>query len=154
MDLNGAVIDVAAIDKEHFCGYEIKSDKDSFKRLPGQIKIYNYVLDEITIVVGISKLSNVDKIIPNFWGIVVARKKGNKIILIGVRIPKLNKNININWLSKKLWRSDIVDILKTKNLYKGRSHHYKDDLLKILMENISLNELRYYIRDVLTKRKY
>lgn len=47
-----------------------------------------------------------------------------------------------------------MDILKGLNLYKGKSGFYKHALLEILMQKISLNELRYHIRVVLTKRIY
>ena len=154
LDLTNARIDIAVVDKKYFCGYEIKSDRDTFKRLPMQIQIYNYVLDKITIVVGESKLLEAIKIIPNIWGIMVAFKINGKIILTKIREPKLNTNINKRWLSHKLWRSDIVDILKIKNLYKGRSHRYRDGLLDILMKEISLDELRYYIRNILIERIY
>jgi len=154
LDINGAVADIAVIDKDYFCGYEIKSDRDTLKRLPGQIQIYNYVFDKITIVVGKSKALKVSGIIPEFWGLIVARNEDNGIILTEIREPKLNKNINKHWLAKKLWRSDIVDILKGLNLYKGKSGFYKHALLEILMEKISLNELRSYIRNILTNRVY
>jgi len=154
LDLHGAVIDIAVIDKKYFCGYEIKSDKDTFKRLPTQMQIYNYVLDKITIVVGISKVFKAIEIIPNFWGITMAENRNGKIIFIEIKKPKLNTNINRQWLAKKLWRSDIVDILKGLNLYKGKSGFYKHALLEILMEKISLNELRSYIRNILTNRVY
>ena len=118
------------------------------------MQIYDFVLDKITIVVGESKLLEVNRIIPDFWGITIAENRDGKISLIEKRKPKLNKHINKNWLSKKLWRSDIVDILRAKNLYKGKSTYYRDNLLKILMKNISLNGLRYYVRNVLTNRIY
>ncbi|MCK4240492.1 MAG: sce7726 family protein [Candidatus Atribacteria bacterium] len=154
LDLHGAVIDIAVIDKKYFYGYEIKSDRDTLRRLPIQMQIYGYVLDKITIVVGKSKALKVSGLIPKFWGLIVAKNELGKIVLIEIREPKLNRNININWLSKKLWRSDIVNILKAKNLYKGRSRYYRDGLLKILMENISLSELRHHIRNVLINRIY
>lgn len=154
LDLNRAVIDIAVIDKNFFCGYEIKSDRDTLKRLPIQMQIYDFVLDKITIVVGESKFTEVNKIVPEFWGITVAVNLNNKIDLVKIRNPRLNKHINKHWLSRKLWRSDIVNILITKNLYKGRSNYYREELLGILMENISLNELRSYIRSILTKRIY
>lgn len=78
----------------------------------------------------------------------------SEIVLQRIRSPKLNKHINKNWLSKKLWRSDIVDILRGLNLYKGKSGFYKHALLETLMEKISLDELRYYIRNVLISRVY
>ena len=154
LDLHRAVIDIAVIDKKYFCGYEIKSDKDNLLRLPTQMQIYDWVLDKITIVIGESKLSEVNFIIPDFWGIMIARNEDGKINLIEKRKSKLNKYISKNWLSRKLWRSDIIDILRIKNLYKGRSNYYRDELLGILMENISLYELRRYIRNILIKRIY
>lgn len=154
LDLHGAVVDVATIDKKYFCGYEIKSDKDNLLRLPTQMQIYNYVFDKITIVVGESKFTEVNRIVPDFWGIIVAHNMNGEIILQRIKKPKLNGYINKNWLSKKLWKSDIVNILRTKNLYKGRSKYDRSDLLDILIGNISLNELRYYIRNILIKRVY
>lgn len=154
LDLNSARIDIAIINKEFFCGYEIKSDRDTLRRLSMQIQIYGYVLDKITIVVGLSKLFKANEMIPDFWGIITARKRNGQIILKEVRKPKQNTNINKGWLSQKLWRSDIVEILKSKNLYKGKSRYYRDYLANFLMENISLDELRYYIRNILVNRIY
>lgn len=154
LDLMNARADIAVIDNKYFSGYEIKSDRDSLKRLPMQIQIYGYVFDKITIVVGESKLRKVGKIIPRFWGIIAARNKDNKIVLTDVRMPRVNRKINKRWLSNKLWRSDIVRILKTKNLYKGRSGCYKGELLGILIDNTSLRELKYYVRAVLINRVY
>lgn len=155
LDLINARADIAVIDNKYFSGYEIKSDRDSLRRLPMQIQIYGYVFDKITIVVGESKLRKVSKTIPTFWGIIVAsRNVFGGITLTDVRMPRVNRKINKRWFSKKLWRSDIVRILKTKNLYKGRSGCYKDELLGILMDNTSLRELKYYIRAVLIDRVY
>ena len=154
LDINNSRADIAVIDKKYFCGYEIKSDVDSLKRLPMQIMIYNYIFDKITIVVGKSKLLKAINTIPDYWGIILAKEGNSDINLIQIRFPELNKNINKNWLSKKLWKSDIVGILKAKNLYKGKSYYCRNSLLKILMDNISLDELRFYIRGILIKRVY
>ena len=154
LDLHGAVVDIAVINKKYFCGYEIKSDRDNLLRLPIQMQIYNYVFDKITIVVGVSKLLEANRIIPDFWGIMIAKDGDGKITLTEKRKPKLNRYINKNWLSKKLWKSDIVDILKAKDLYKGKSQYDRGDLLDFLMGIITLNELRYHIRKILIKRIY
>jgi len=154
LDLHGAVIDIAVIDKKYFCGFEIKSDRDTLRRLPIQMQIYDYVFDKITIVIGETKYMKVNRIVPDFWGIMVAKNIDGTISLTEKRSPELNKSINIHWLSKKLWRSDIMNILKMKNLYKGRSNYYRSNLLKILMDNTSLDELKGYIRNVLISRVY
>ena len=44
-------IDVAVVNGR-FHGYEIKSDRDSLRRLDGQVDLYSKVLDRATIVVG------------------------------------------------------------------------------------------------------
>ncbi|GAH48573.1 unnamed protein product, partial [marine sediment metagenome] len=116
LDLHGAVIDIAVIDKKYFCGYEIKSDRDTLRRLPIQMQIYDFVLDKITIVIGESKFPGVNRIVPAFWGIIIAHNMNSKIILQRIRKPKFNKFISKNWLAKKLWKSDIVDILRVKDL--------------------------------------
>ncbi|MCK4322598.1 sce7726 family protein [candidate division WOR-3 bacterium] len=152
LDLTNARVDIATITKKYFCGYEIKSDKDTLRRLPIQILVYNYVFDKVTIVVGKSKYPKI--VVPDFWGIVTAENEDGRVILTKKRSPKLNKNINKRWLSHKFWKSDIVNILKRLNLYKGKSRYDRGDLLEILMKNTSLNELRYYIRDILVKRSY
>ncbi len=154
LDLHGAVVDIAAIDKKYFRGYEIKSDRDNLLRLPIQMQVYDYVFDKITIVVGESKFLEVNKIVPNFWGIIVAHNMNDEIFLKEIRKPKFNEHISKNWLSRKLWKSDIVNILRAKNLYKGKSKYDRGDLLNILMGNMGLNELRYYIRNILIKRAY
>ena len=154
LDLTNARIDIATIDKKYFCGYEIKSDKDTLYRLPMQMQIYDYVLDKITIVVGKSKLLKTIKIIPDFWGIILAKKENNDINLMQIRPPELNTNINKYWLAHKFWKSDVVAILKKLNLYKGKSRYDKGDLLEILMKEISLDELRYHVRNVLINRVY
>ena len=152
LDVTNARVDIATINKDYFCGYEIKSDKDTLNRLPTQILVYGYVFDKITIVVGKSKYSKI--VVRDFWGIMVAEDRNGKIVLTKKKNPKLNKNINKRWLSHKLWRSDIVNILKKKDLYKGRSQYWRGDLLEILMKNTSLNELRYFVRSVLINRVY
>lgn len=152
LDLHGAVVDIAVIRKKYFCGYEIKSDKDNLSRLPIQMQIYDWMLDKITIVVGISKLPEVKRIIPDFWGIMTASNGNGKITITEKRKPKLNKYISKTWLAKKLWRSDIVNILRVKDSYKGRSGLYRHELLEFLLGIITLDELKYHIRKILIKR--
>ena len=97
LDVTNARVDIATINKDYFCGYEIKSDKDTLNRLPTQILVYGYVFDKITIVVGKSKYSKI--VVPDFWGIMVAEDRNGKIVLTKKKNPKLTKNINKRWLS-------------------------------------------------------
>ena len=62
-------------------GYEIKSDLDTLLRLPKQMNSYNSVFDQITLVVGIQHLYEAFNLIPDHWGVMVAKidNSGNKL---------------------------------------------------------------------------
>lgn len=53
--INGTIADVLDITTNNIIGYEIKSDLDSYVRLPKQINGYNSVCQKIYVVVGESK---------------------------------------------------------------------------------------------------
>ena len=59
-------------------GYEIKSDADSYTRLPGQIKEYDRYFQRNYLVVGINHRKTASEHIPPYWGIlcVSESKKG------------------------------------------------------------------------------
>src|SRR6266581_699688 len=63
-------------------GYEIKSDRDSLDRLPGQIDLYGRVLDQATLVVGERHLTDAIQMVPAWWGVlrVVAAPGGPKLV--------------------------------------------------------------------------
>lgn len=50
-------------------GYEIKSDRDSLRRLQGQVDVFGRVLDRATLVVGERHLARAVKIVPDWRGV-------------------------------------------------------------------------------------
>ena len=64
--------DIAVINGIMDC-YEIKSDRDTLQRLPEQIRAYNAVFDKITLVVGFSHVYEALEIIPDWWGVKIAK---------------------------------------------------------------------------------
>ena len=68
-----ARIDIALIDS-HLHGFEIKSDRDTLDRLlNNQMEVYNAVFDRVTLVVGGHLFIEAFKLIPEWWGLEVAR---------------------------------------------------------------------------------
>jgi len=55
-------------------GYEIKSSSDTLSRLEEQIKSYNAIFDKVNIIVGSCHLENIQKHLPEWWGIIHAEK--------------------------------------------------------------------------------
>ena len=62
-------IDVARVTDSRLDGYEIKSDRDDWSQLGKQIRIYNQVLDRITLVTGPKLAPEARERIPHWWGI-------------------------------------------------------------------------------------
>jgi len=50
-------------------GYEIKSDRDTLRRLGVQVKVYGKVFDQATLVVGDRHLAEALNIVPAWWGV-------------------------------------------------------------------------------------
>lgn len=48
-------------------GYEIKSDRDSLRRLVRQVALYSAVLDRATLVVGERHLLDAANVVPSWW---------------------------------------------------------------------------------------
>lgn len=144
-------IDIAVISQE-LCGYEIKSDMDTLKRLDMQIRSYNNIFDRITIVSGRNKVSKLEKIIPDFWGLIMAFKEDGKLILERRREAGLNRNVNLKGLVNLLWRIEIERMLRAEKLYKGLSGYSKLGMSDVVLEKFSEDKIKSYVRKILTKR--
>lgn len=68
--------DMAVVNGE-LKGFEIKSDQHTLLRLRSQASIYGRVFDTISIVVAAKHMEKVGKIVPSWWGILVAEKSGD-----------------------------------------------------------------------------
>ena len=86
--------DVVAVNG-HVIAYEIKSDYDSLKRLETQVPEYDLNFEMIYIVLGRKLFNKLDKIIPEYWGIILAEKNrlGN-VVLSFQRKAHLNPNLS------------------------------------------------------------
>lgn len=145
-----ARIDIAVINGS-LHGYEIKSASDTLKRLPSQIEAYSKVFDYLSIVTESKYYESILKLTPNWIGVLVCvEKKGFKTIK-QVRKPKLNKNKESFFLSKLLWREELIDVLNEYQI----SFRKKDRnwiLCETLAENLDVNAISFIVRDKLKQR--
>jgi len=114
-----ARIDVAVINGVMH-GYEIKSDRDTLERLSEQMNEYSAVFDKITLVVGRRHLYNAINIVPDWWGIMVAKIDVNHEIFFQIiREAEDNQNqIGIS-IARLLWREEALQILEERNKANG-----------------------------------
>lgn len=107
-----ARIDIAIINNI-FHGYEIKSERDSLYRLPKQIRIYNSVLDRVTLVVTARHVDRSTLMVPEWWGISVAEQHSEGAIKITEwRSASDNPSIDLLGIAKLLWREEALQLLE------------------------------------------
>jgi hypothetical protein len=149
---NGSArIDIAVINGS-INGYEIKSEKDTLVRLPGQQAIYNKVFDSITIVINTCHVNKVIEQIPSWWGITTVDKNGTKIEFKVIREPKLNRVVDNEALVRLLWRSEILEILIEKGMAENLTSKPRKILWRRLAESLPLPELNELVRSRLKTR--
>jgi len=136
-------------------GYELKSDVDTLNRLPGQIKVYNSVLDQVTLVVGKSHLHEAIKIVPEWWGITIAKavdSNDKAISFYKIRKPEQNPEQDSVAMAALLWRSEALSILEGIGQAKGVRSKPRKDVYERLAKVLTKQELGEAVREQLRVR--
>lgn len=135
-------------------GYELKSDKDTLDRLPDQIKIYNTVFDRLTLVVGKSHLHDAIGIVPEWWGITIAKfgTSNNHVSFFNIREPEQNPNQDSMAIAALLWKQEALNVLEKIGQAKGVRSKSKKYIYQRLGEVFDKKKLGLIIRDHLRAR--
>lgn len=144
-----ARIDIAVINGVMH-GYEIKSDCDTLDRLPEQINEFNKVFDKLTLVVGKHHLYRAINIIPDWWGITVAKIDANhKIFFQNIREAEDNPNqIGVS-IARLLWRQEALQILEEQNIAKGVRSKPRELIYQRLSNALDADDLKEKVRHAL-----
>ena len=101
-------------------GYEIKSDQDTLQRLPEQIDVFNSVFDKMTLVVGKNHLYQAIKMVPEWWGIIIAKINNNGSVVFNlIRGEEFNEKQDSVSVARLLWREEALKILEKNNEANG-----------------------------------
>lgn len=100
-------------------GYEIKSDRDSLRRLGTQVDIYGKVLDQATLVVGNRFLAEALNIVPAWWGVLHVRPASQGLQFRRVRRPRRNPRRDPRVLVELLWSDQAIALLEERNATRG-----------------------------------
>jgi len=148
-----ARVDIAVVNGS-IHGFEIKSEQDTLKRLTGQAAIYNRVLESITLVVGSEHLDEALKIIPKWWGVIVAReRRRGQLHLKKRRKGKSNPSLDPFAVVQLLWRDEAIEALKKLDLHKGLANKPRVILWNKLAEHLPTDELLALVRHLLRSRE-
>lgn len=131
-------------------GYEIKSDLDTLRRLPDQMREFNAVFDQLTLVVGKQHLYQAMQSVPNWWGIKIAKiNSANKVIFQTIREPEENKKQESVSIARLLWRGEALRILEEHGLAEGVRSRPREFIYARMEDELDIETLKSEVRDVL-----
>jgi hypothetical protein len=141
--------DVAVIGSM-ICGYEIKTARDSLKRLPRQTSAYNRLFQQCAIVLAERHLASALSILPHWWGVSVIT--GEDVVkLETLRVPSRNPDIDPETLVRLLWRDEVVSVLTDLGA-PPCSNTDRFTMWGDLLEMVDVNNLCGIVGDVLLNR--
>jgi hypothetical protein len=155
LGLHGMVrVDVAVLNGS-LSGYELKSDRDTLRRLPMQVEYYSRALDYATLVMGAQQHARHGAgVVPDWWGVIVATEDGcGRIGLSQVRPARPNPRLDPFTLAALLWRQEALDELTSRGLDAGVRTKPRDVLTRRLGEMVPVPELRDAVRARLHARE-
>lgn len=145
--------DIAVING-HLLGFEIKSDRDALSRLPSQIPAYDAVFDKTTILVGERHLAAVNDLIPAWWGVVLCVKgKRGGVHFQTQRPPSHNRRVDPLSVAQLLWRSEAVEVLRSRGEEERTLRKPRQALYARLVEITKPGELKQTVRACLRSRE-
>jgi len=135
-------------------GYELKSDIDTLFRLPEQIRIYNSVLDKVTLVVGRKHAFEAIKIIPEWWGVTMARviEPQQSVTFFKIREAEQNPLQDSVSMARLLWKEEAISILENINGASGMHLKTRNFVYERLAEVLDTKTLRKKINEFLCAR--
>ncbi len=137
---------------DRICGFEIKSDVDSLRRLPRQVQIYGPALERATLVVGDRYAQSVVDILPSWWAIWTVRQNRGGLRLVTRRRGRLNPDVQPYVVASFIPRDTLVSFLREQGF--GRlSTLSVDDLRWLLVESNSKNAVLTLARSTMMSRR-
>ena len=146
-----ARVDMAVINGS-LTGYEIKSERDTLRRLDHQIEFYNRALDVVQIVVAESHLEPVMEKVPLWWGVQCARESRHGVVIKEVRPPKRNQGCDPATIVQLLWRHEALQLLRERGVARGLESKPRRVLWKALTEHFTRDEVSEEVRRCLKER--
>jgi hypothetical protein len=131
-------------------GYEIKSDADDLKRLPEQAEAYSRVFDRVTLVVGEAHIIKAISLIPDWWGVKLAKGDSEGIVsLRDIRIALDNESQDKMSIARMLWRQEALDILKTRCADFGVKTKRRELVYERLVSVMDITDIQEAVRNKL-----
>jgi hypothetical protein len=87
-------------------GYEIKTDRDTLRRLPRQVEAYSRLFDRCTLVLADRHLEAALAIVPEWWGVATILAERAPLSFRPIRPASPNRGVDPETLVRLLWREE------------------------------------------------
>jgi hypothetical protein len=153
LDLGGLVrVDVAVVNGELW-GYEIKSARDTLRRLPMQVEVYSKVLEFAALVVAERHHERALGLLPDWWHVYIATEvTATDVVLIEARTGSRNAGVDPLHLAQLLWRDEALAELTERGRDRGVRSKPRWAVWERLVEVLELSELQRVVNSRLKSR--
>jgi hypothetical protein len=135
-------------------GYEIKGETDTLKRLREQVRAYNAVFDQATVITTERHSQKVLKKVPRWWGVIICRSAPcQQITFETLRAGTMNEGVDSLAVAQLLWKTEAAAILAKLGEPKRMLREPRAKLYERLTEILELPQLQQRVRNCLRQRK-
>ncbi|MBW8040269.1 MAG: sce7726 family protein [Planctomycetes bacterium] len=146
-----AIADVVALYKDAHC-FEIKGDSDKIERAVKQGDYFNLSFRRITLVTTTKHLNKAKELLPKFWGIMIAERKGNEVTLKYIRRARNNPCFDKSLALLILWKSEMLPLVEQHD--KSTKNNSRRLLAQLISRTKKKVELSNNISTALIARHY
>ena len=145
--------DIVMVTEKGLIGVEIKSDADTYARLPGQIKDYDRFFDYNILACGSSHGQHASEHVPPYWGIITVEQEEKNLDCYYLRTPDLSPKMKLKNQVRLLWRRELLDIQMKNGLHKYMRKS-RAQVEKYMMESLGEETIKKAVIEELFDRDY
>ncbi len=132
-------------------GFEIKTERDTLRRLPRQVQAYGRVFDTCNIVTAERHLDAALDLVPDWWGVIAYVNQDCPLAFHQVRASEANRTLDPETLVRLLWRDEVRAALALIGA-KADPQESRASMWQHLLDLIDLSRLRDLVRSALLHR--
>ena len=140
-----ARIDVAVVNGQ-LHGYEIKSDRDTLRRLRGQCDSYNKVFDRVSVVCGERHISEAIGTIPDWWEVLKVISIDERPRIECIRLGTRNPGRNARSLVEFLWLEEAKALVTERLPKRGMGRKPRAEIWREVCNLFTLDEVAEAVR--------
>ena len=145
--------DIVMVTDGGLIGVEIKSDADTYARLPGQVKDYDRFFDYNILACGSTHGQHAAEHVPPHWGIITIEEDQDHLDCYLLRRPQPSPKVKLKNQVRLLWRRELADIQAKNGLYKY-AKKTRAQVEKYIAESIGEDNMKKAVIEELFERDY